>query len=260
MIAELEAVLGWSRELLWTGFVVLMRVGAIMALTPAFGEQSIPTRVRLALSFAFVLIVMPAVADQIPAPPNSASALTSFALAEVVAGLLFGIILRFFIIALLMAGTIIAQSTSLSQLFGASAATEPMPAVGHLLVSGGLALATLLGLHVQAAAYMIGSYRLIPPGQWPMSEQVLASGLQEAARSLHLAFGLSMPFVIGALLYNLLLGVINRAMPQFMVTFVGAPALTAGGLALVFLTAPLLLSHWSGVLIEFMTKPLGMLQ
>ncbi len=92
-----------------------------------------------------------------------------------------------------------------------------------------------------------------------MSEQVLASGLQEAARSFQLAFGLSMPFVIGALLYNLALGFLNRAMPQLMVTFVGAPALTAGGLLLVFLAAPLLLSTWSDALIEFMSNPLGAL-
>ncbi|MFC3118840.1 flagellar biosynthetic protein FliR [Jhaorihella thermophila] len=38
-----------------------------------------------------------------------------------------------------------------------------------------------------------------------------------------LPFSLSAPFVIASLLYNLTLGAINRAMPQLMVTLVGAP-------------------------------------
>ena len=71
-----------------------------------------------------------------------------------------------------------------------------------------------------------------------------------------LAFGLAMPFVIASLIYNLALGVINRAMPQLMVAFVGAPAITFAGLFLLFAGAPLILSVWSDALFAFMMNPL----
>ncbi|MEJ2037160.1 MAG: flagellar biosynthetic protein FliR, partial [Maritimibacter sp.] len=51
--------------------------------------------------------------------------------------------------------------------------------------------------------------------------------------------------------------VINRAMPQLMVAFVGAPAITAGGLILMFLSTPILLNIWGQGLIMFLNNPFG---
>ena len=53
-----------------------------------------------------------------------------------------------------------------------------------------------------------------------------------------LAFTLAAPFVLVSVLYNLTLGVINRAMPQLMVVFVGAPVITGLGLAVLFADGP----------------------
>lgn len=58
-----------------------------------------------------------------------------------------------------------------------------------------------------------------------------------------------------SILYNLALGVINKAMPQLMVAFVGAPLITLGGLFLLFLVAPLMLSVWLSALDQFMSSP-----
>jgi flagellar biosynthetic protein FliR len=46
-------------------------------------------------------------------------------------------------------------------------------------------------------------------------------------------------------------------MPQLMVSFVGAPAITAGGLFLLFVTAPLMLSAWNSALNKFLQNPFG---
>jgi flagellar biosynthetic protein FliR len=42
-----------------------------------------------------------------------------------------------------------------------------------------------------------------------------------------------------------------------MVAFVGAPAITAGGLLLMFLALPILLGLWSDGLNAFLTDPFG---
>ncbi|MEL6282489.1 MAG: flagellar biosynthetic protein FliR, partial [Pseudomonadota bacterium] len=46
--------------------------------------------------------------------------------------------------------------------------------------------------------------------------------------------------------YNLLLGAVNRAMPQLMVALVGMPALSLGGMILILLSGPVLLQVWMG--------------
>ncbi|MCF2871601.1 flagellar biosynthetic protein FliR [Octadecabacter sp. G9-8] len=252
MIEDLAALSSISQEVLWQAFVVFIRVGAIVSLVPAFGEQTVPTRVKLGIAVAFTFIVTPAA----PVAPIQATApaVVGLILAETLTGLFMGLMVRLFILALQVAGSIAAQSTSLSQLFG-GAGMDPLPAMGHVLVVGGLALATLMGLHVQVAEFMINSYTLVPMGEVIPSEVLTRAGIAEISRAFALGFTLAAPFVIASLIYNITLGVINKAMPQLMVAFVGAPAITAGGLVILMLAAPLMLSLWVEAMGLFMMDP-----
>jgi len=256
-VTEILAALlqgGWTG--LAVGFVVFLRIGAAMAVLPAFGERSIPERVRLGLALAFTAIVAPAAAPVVLPVLQSGNGIMVVLLAEVVAGLALGLALRFFVMVLQMAGSIAAQSTSLSQIFG-SGAVEPQPAIGHVMVVSGLALAVMSGLHVRLAEALIGSYAVFVPGTVPTPSSVAEWGLGRVAKAFSLAFTLAAPFVIASFIYNVALGVINRAMPQLMVAFVGAPAITAGGLILLFLSLPMLLSVWSEALQVFLANPFG---
>ncbi|MCR8724360.1 flagellar biosynthetic protein FliR [Frigidibacter sp. ROC022] len=251
---DLAVLLGLGREALFLGFAVFLRVGAAMALLPAFGEQSVPIRVRLGLGLAFTLIVAPAVAPALAPVLASPGSHPLLWLSEPLIGLAFGISLRLLVIALQIAGTIAAQSTSLSQAF-ATAGAEPSPVVGQILVLGGLALAVTLGLHLRTAEALVQTYRVFPPGTWPRADELLAWGLGRISASFSLGFSLAMPFVIAALIYNVALGVINKAMPQLMVAFVGAPALTLGGLVLLVLVMPAILSVWIRALGDTLAAP-----
>ena len=171
--------------------------------------------------------------------------------------LFFGLLLRFFILILQIGGTIAAQSTSLSQIFGGSAGADPQPAIGHVLVVSGLALAALMGLHVQFAAYILHSYDLVPQGEVVGAATVRDLGLAAVSRTFELGFVIAAPFMIASLLYNVILGVINRAMPQLMVSFVGAPAITAGGLFILFVSAPIMLSVWLDHFSRAVMSPAG---
>lgn len=256
-MAQLAELFPAWQTTIWAFWLVFLRVGAMVAFLPAFGEQSVPVRVRLGITLAFCLIVFPAVPNaQNSIPPNFPSALV-IAGPEVVAGLLFGLLLRFFVIALQTAGSIAAQSTSLSQIFGGTAGADAQPAIGHVLVVSGLALAAVMGLHVEFAHYMIHSYLLVPQGVLVAPNVVSSIGVTAVSQTFALGFTLAAPFVLASLIYNVTLGVINKAMPQLMVSFVGAPAITAGGLFLLFVTAPLILSVWMDAMQSFVMSPEG---
>lgn len=255
MIEDLLPLLPVSAAMLWTGFAVFVRISAMMAVLPAFGDQPVPMRVRLMLAIMFTLVVAPAMAPNIGVSPENLVQAAALLGPEVLAGLFFGLVLRFFIIALQVAGSIAAQSTSLSQIFGGTAGVDPQPAMGHLLVVAGTALAALSGLHVQAAAYMINSYALVPFGSGLAPDIIGSAGVAEVQRAFGLGFTLAAPFLIASLIYNVVLGVINRAMPQLMVSFVGAPAITAGGLLLLLITAPIMLGLWMTGFSGFMARP-----
>lgn len=253
MMQDLAELMQITDALLWQGFAVFLRVSALVSMLPGFGEQSVPARIKLGIAFAFTLIIAPAVAT--PDTEMQFSSVLWMILTEIVAGLLLGIGIRLFILALQTAGSIAAQSTSLAQILGGATA-EPVPAMGHILVMGGIALAMMTGLHVRVAEMVILSYQMLPMGRLPTGADVSEWGVDQIRRAFALAFTLAAPFVVLSVLYNVALGVINKAMPQLMVAFVGAPVITAGGLMLLALSAPLLLSTWLDAMNSFIANPL----
>lgn len=252
----LSALLDIGGDWFWAAAMVFFRVGAAMAFLPAFGEQLVSVRIRLALALAFTAIVVPAVVPLLPAPPRTLEALIPYLLTETLCGAVLGLSLRFLVWLLQVAGSIIAQSTSLAQLFG-NAGLDPQPAIAQLMVMAGLALAVTVGLHTRIAEALIESYQVLPPGQGILAADLSRWGVARVGSMFGLAFTFAAPFVIAALIYNVALGVINRAMPQLMVAFVGAPAITWGGLALLLLALPLILPLWLEALSRTLADPLG---
>ncbi|WP_408633702.1 flagellar biosynthetic protein FliR [Pseudorhodobacter aquimaris] len=251
MLNGLLAATNQTESWLWATFLVFVRVGAVMALLPAFGEQSVPQRVRLALTVCFTMIIAPAVVAQ---APGIEEGFTLPLATEAVAGLALGIGFRMFVFALQIAGTLVAQSTSLSQLFGGQGA-EPQPAISHVFVMAGLALAVVSGLHVRVAEVLILSYNVLPFGVFPDSSIMSDWGVSQIRTAFSLAFSMAAPFLAASVIYNIALGVINRAMPQLMVVLVGAPALTLGGLVLMAVATPLMLSLWMTAFDAYLANP-----
>lgn len=256
MIGALDQLAAFGQTWLAVAFAVFLRVGAAMALFPAFGERSVPERVRLVLALAFTLVVAPAAEPQVGVALAAGTRPVAFLFTETLAGFAIGSVIRLFVHVLQIAGAMAAQSTSLAQLFGGQN-SDPQPAMGHVLLVGGLALAVMFGLHIRLAEVLILSYDIFPPGALPGAGLLSSWGLARVAEAFALAFTLAAPFVVAALVYNVALGVINRAMPQLMVAFVGAPAITAGGLILLVLTAPLALDLWTEALMRFLANPFG---
>jgi flagellar biosynthetic protein FliR len=240
---------GQSMDWLWAAVLVFLRVGTTMSLMPAFGETVVPQRIRLVLALGFTAVVLPVTLTPQTTPPGLFAAGT-----EVMVGLMLGIGLRLFILALQTTAIIAANAMSLAQLFG-GVGPEPQPAFANLLTMAGLALALMMGLHIKIASLFILSYQVLPAGA-PISQADISQwGIAQISACFALAFALSAPFVLASVVYNLALGVINRAMPQLMVTMVGAPLLTGGALMLMILTLPLMLSIWLEAFDLFLAQP-----
>ncbi len=250
LLAQLTRFSGFTQAWIWVAVLVFLRVSAAVSLMPAFGEQVVPQRVRLVLALALSAIVLPAVGTRL----QTVTSIPMAAAEEVLAGLALGISMRLFILAMQTAGMIIAQTTSLSQLFG-GATPEPQPAIGNLLTMATIALAVRSNLHVKAASLLILSYDFLPAGHFPSASDFASWGLLRVEQGTILAFSLAAPFVIASVIYNLALGVINRAMPQMPVSLVGAPLLTGGALVLMAIIVPLVLAIGMQTFDAFLANP-----
>ncbi len=236
-------------------FIVFLRVGATMALMPGFGEKSVPIRIRLLLAIMFTIVLIPMISEE------QAQTVLTFApkllLTETISGLAIGLFFRLFVIMLQLAGTIAAQATSLSQIFGGSATPDPMPAFGNVLVIGGLALAMATGLHVKLVIALADTYKVLPIGTLPARSDLTEWGISGVSHAFSIAFSLAAPFIIASVIYNVALGAINRAMPQLQVAFIGAPAITLGGLAILAVATPVILYTWISRFDAGLSNPFG---
>jgi flagellar biosynthetic protein FliR len=252
MMPVLELILAMAQTWFAAFFAIFLRVGACFFVLPGLGEQMIPVRIRLAAALAMSVLLTPilktTVAQTSMLPPPEAF------VGEAIIGLCLGLALRFLVFALQTAGIIAAQATSLSQIMG-GATPDPQPAMGAILSLAGITLVVLSGLHVHLVSAFVDSYRVFPFGEFPQPQGLGAWATDRIAASFSLAFSLAAPFLIASLLYNIALGVINKAMPQLMVAFVGAPAITWGGLALLLLSAPLILTAWSEAFDAALSNP-----
>jgi flagellar biosynthetic protein FliR len=259
--ALLEQLAAAGQTPIHAAMLVFARVGGAAFLIPGFGNRIVPARIRLVVALALTAVVWPAAYSAVQTAPGlegaNAATFARLLAAESLIGVLIGIGARLIIMALQLAGSIAAQSTSIAQIFGAGVTPDPMPAIGNVLVVAALAIAFSQGLHVKVAIALVRSYEIAPAGVFPAPDQVAQWGVERVAGAFALAFGLAAPFVAAAFAYNVALGAINRAMPSLMVAFVGAPAITAGTLLLLALAGPPMLLHWSEKLDMALSDPMG---
>lgn len=252
---QLAPLVSFSEAAFMAGVLVFVRVGAIVSFVPGFGEQFIPVRVRLVAAVSFSMIVWPLLDYSTLSGEWDAIRLGRAILAETAVGLLIGISLRLLVMALQLAGSIAAQTTALAQIAGAGVTPDPMPAIGNTLVIAGLALAMVLDLHVKLVSSIVTSYEIIGFGGIMPASDVASWGLGRAMQAFAFAFSLAGSFLIASFLYNVSLGAINKAMPQLMVAFIGAPAITFASIILLLLAAPVILSLWSVKLDAVLADP-----
>ncbi|MGR3617472.1 MAG: flagellar biosynthetic protein FliR [Paracoccaceae bacterium] len=234
------------------GSFVFLRVSGLVLIMPLFSSPEVPVRVRLSIAIAYTFVISNII--PITAKATSFVDFSWMAVLEISAGAILGISLRLFVMSLQICGSIIGQSVSLSQILG-TAGADPVPAMGQVLVVAGAALSVQAGLHVKLAELLLFSYEFMPFGRLPDAETLTTWGVGHVSKAFALGFSLAAPFVAMAIVYNLALGAINKAMPQLMVAFVGAPFIILCGLVLFALAAPVMLEIWHQSFLEFVADP-----
>jgi flagellar biosynthetic protein FliR len=233
--------------------LVFCRVSAAFMLLPGLGEHTVPVRVRLLAGLAAALCIAPLAG---PAPPvPSVWAILAAMVVEVTTGTLLGTLSRLLLSAIQTAGQVIGQNIGLSNAFVLGLGNDNSAVVGAALYAGGLAaLFTVEGHHAGLRA-LAESYAMVPLGAPPplaASAQIMT---EMTARAFRLAMQFAMPFLGLAMLFNLAMAGINRAMPSMPVFMIGAPALLMAGLQLLAMVAPGIVHETLGAYAEVFVLP-----
>lgn len=236
------AVLAALPGLAFQAVLAFARLGAAVMVLPGLGEEEVPASIRLGLGLALVLVLLPVVAPGLPEAPDSAAEAVRVILLEVLVGLWLGGLARLIVMAMAVAGQMVALLLGLAQ------AMVPDPALGglgtapaRLLSLAAVVLVLSSGLYAIPLRALAESYALLPAGDPFPAGQGAEAFAAAAAESLALSLRLSAPFVVAAIVINVALGLLARIAPQVQVYFVAIPGQVLLGLALLAAVLPALL-------------------
>lgn len=251
-LADLAEAFGPLIEMIWPMFGLFARLSLFFFLVPVFGERAIPGRYRIGVAGMTAFMLYPILQDDLAALRDEG--IVQLIATEAMTGFVLGFALRLAVHGLQILGMIVSQSLSLSQVLGEGIATEPNTTISTLLMLTGVTLLVSLNLHIALIGVLAESFINVPVGTM-LDLQVSANWLTQITVSLlQMCLSLALPFVILNFAYNLILGFLNRAMPQLLVSFVGLPGMTMAGLFLLVICASAMLTAWIGMFMSLMVE------
>jgi flagellar biosynthetic protein FliR len=223
---------------------IFARLSLFVFLLPGLGEIAIPVRVRAIVALLMTWMVLPIIGPSIDIDSLTISTSLALIAKEAFHGFVLGFAFRAMVYGLQVTGSVISQSMSLSQIFGEGITTQPNMTLGTLFMLTGITLAVTADLHIFAFGVFIGTFETFPLGTTPDTDIAAFWAVRKFADVFNFSLALALPFMLLNFVYNLILGFLNRAMPQLMVSFVGMPAITGAGLFLLVLSAAGTLMIW----------------
>ncbi len=238
--------LDWLPNTAFLFLLLFTRIGAILMLMPALGEDMIPTRMRLSFALAFTLVVYPLLSPNLPAMPDDVMAIVGLIFHELAVGLILGAIARLTVSATQVAGAIIAFQVGLSTAMAADPTQTGIQGAifGSFLSFLGMVLIFATDLHHLALAATYDSYMVFPLDAPLMFDDAAQMAIRTVASAFSIGIQMSAPFIVFGLVFNLGAGILAKLMPALQVFFLLMPANIFVGLVLFALLLTMMMGWY----------------
>ncbi len=238
--------LDWLPNTAFLYLLLFTRIGAILMLMPALGEDMIPARMRLSFALAFTLVVYPLLSPNLPTLPDDVMSIVGLIFHELAVGLILGAIARLTVSATQVAGAIIAFQVGLSTAMAADPTQTGVQGAifGSFLSFLGMVLIFATDLHHLALAATYDSYMVFAIDAPLMFDDAAQMAIQTVAKAFSIGIQMSAPFIVFGLVFNLGAGILARLMPALQVFFLLMPANIFAGLALFALLLTMMMGWY----------------
>lgn len=227
--------LNWLPEAGFLYLLIFARVGTMLMLIPALGEQVIPARMRLSFALAFSLVLYPLLTPSLPGLPAGLWEIVILVLHELAVGLILGALSRIVVMGTQVAGSVIAFQMGLSVAQAADPTNGGIQGaiIGSFLSFLGIALIFATDLHHVALAAIHDSYMIFSPATPLMFDDAAQMAIEVVSGAFVIGVQMAAPFIVFGLVFYLGVGLLGRLMPQLQVFFIAMPATISVGLILL---------------------------
>jgi flagellar biosynthetic protein FliR len=225
--------------------IMFARMGSAIMMFPAFGDSFVSPRARLLLALSISVLLAPFLQQYLPAIPESPATLAIMLGGEITIGLFIGLVGRFLLNSLHVAGMIISYQSSLSLAtqFDNTQASQGS-VVGNFMTITGIMMIFAMDLHHVMLRGVVDSYSLLPADGFPPMEQISDYLASLASHIFRIGVQIAAPSIVVGLLLYLAAGILARLMPNMQIFFIIQPLQ-------LFISIFLLLATFNSMMLEF---------
>ena len=225
-------------EMILGVFLLFCRIGGCLMLMPGFSSSRVPVQVRLLIALAVTLALAPLLLATLntAVPSLTPPMVLRLIFSETLVGVLIGLLGRLFYMALQFMAVGAAQLAGFSALGTPVEDNEPVPTMATFVTLTATVLLFATDQHWEILRAILASYRVLPVNEVVAPELGLARLADAFSATFVLALQITSPFIVYALIINLMVGIANKLVPQIPVYFIAMPFILAGGLLLLYFT------------------------
>ncbi len=217
-------------------FLAFCRIGGCVMVMPGFSSARLPMQIRLFLALALSLALLPLFWDILYPPASAAPEIYMVTIfCETLTGVVFGLVARIYVLGIQFAGAAIGMAISFNATPSGDVFEDSSDnSLTSLLSTGALLILFILDFHHYMIKALAESYSSIPVGSLIGAQRSLISLTDTLAASFMIMLRLASPFILYGLLFNVVVGLINKLAPQIPLYFISTPFALAGGLLLLY--------------------------
>jgi flagellar biosynthesis protein FliR len=225
-------------EMILGVFLLFCRIGGCLMLMPGFSSSRVPVQVRLLIALAVTLALTPLLLAGLntAVPSLTPPVVLRLIFSETLIGALIGLLGRLFYMALQFMAVGAAQLAGFTGFGTPIEDNEPVPTMATFITLTATVLLFATDQHWEILRAIVASYAVLPVNEPLASELSLARLADAFSATFVLALQITSPFVVYALIINLMVGIANKLVPQIPVYFIAMPFILAGGLLLLYFT------------------------
>lgn len=230
----------------WVGafLLPLFRVASFFMAIPIIGTQMVPMRVRLGLSLAFTLLLLP-VLPEMPVFEGLSLSTWLVILNQIMIGTLLGFTLQFLFQSFIAGAQMIAMQSGL----GFASMTDPGTGVQIVVVAqfySMMAMLLFLAMngHLVMMEILAQSFHVLPVGMVGLGSDVFMRIVLSVSWLFSAALLMALPAITALLIINLSFGIMTKAAPQLNIFAIGFPFTMLMGLIMHWINLPIFYDHY----------------
>ena len=225
-------------------FLAFCRIGGCFLTMPGLSSARVPLQIRLFVAVAATIALLVHLWDVIiPHIDRRPVVLLPLIMSEVLIGSLIGLMARLYVLAMQFMLSAMAMMIGFNGMAGTGVEEpEPQAALASLISFSALLLLFVFDFHHDILRALVLSYDVAPVSGLFNPQTALIDLTDTLSEAFMVMVRLGSPFIAYAVLVNLGIGFVNKLVPQIPVYFISLPFVVAGGLILLYIAIPTILS------------------